>query len=123
MNPKTEQPLIYHICDTAQWAEAQTSGTYAPAKFPIDGFIHCSIWSQVAGVAKRLFQNRQDLCILIIQPRHLEVPVVFENLEGGEELFPHIYGHLPTQAVLGELHLNRSSDGSFHFSEQEPILH
>jgi len=35
-----------------------------------------------------------------IDPARLPCRVVEENLEGGEEIFPHIYGRLPMSAVV-----------------------
>ena len=73
---------------------------YEPAAFGREGFIHCSYAHQVAGVANRIFKGRQDLVLLEIDPARLDCTVVDENLEGGSELFPHIYGRLQMSAVI-----------------------
>jgi uncharacterized protein (DUF952 family) len=39
--------------------------------------------------------------------------VRFENLEGGEELYPHIYGELDHSAVTGLEPLMVGGDGEF----------
>ena len=52
-------------------------------------------------VAQRLFRGRRDLILVRIDPDVLEPEVRLENLEGGEELFPHIYGELDLSAVTG----------------------
>jgi uncharacterized protein (DUF952 family) len=93
--------LIYHIT-TAQAVEAaQKSGEYAPEGFALEGFIHCSYAHQIQGVLQRRFQGRTNLVLLEIEPSRLPCPVVDENLEGGTELFPHIYGRLPMSTVVG----------------------
>jgi uncharacterized protein (DUF952 family) len=93
--------LIYHIT-TAEAAEAaQKSGEYAPEGFALEGFIHCSYAHQIQGVLQRRFQGRTNLVLLEIEPSRLPCPVVDENLEGGTELFPHIYGRLPMSTVVG----------------------
>jgi uncharacterized protein (DUF952 family) len=93
--------LIYHIT-TAEAAEAaQKSGEYAPEGFALEGFIPCSYAHQIQGVLQRRFQGRTNLVLLEIEPSRLPCPLVDENLEGGTELFPHIYGRLPMSTVVG----------------------
>jgi len=65
--------------------------------------VHCSYRHQLAAVADRLFRGRTDLVMLQIDPSRLTTPVIHENLEGGTELFPHIYGPIPMAAVV-EIH-------------------
>jgi uncharacterized protein (DUF952 family) len=91
---------IYHITSAAEAAAAARSGTYAPAAFDADGFIHCSYRRQVREVANRRFSGRGDLVLMEIDPTKLAGEVVDENLEGGTDLFPHIYSRLPMAAVL-----------------------
>ena len=50
---------------------------------------------------------------LRIDPETVDREVRFENLEGGEELFPHIYGELDLGAVTGIEPLIVGSDGEF----------
>jgi uncharacterized protein (DUF952 family) len=38
--------------------------------------------------------------LLHIDPARLQAPVRYENLEGGRELFPHVYGPVPVSAVV-----------------------
>ena len=38
--------------------------------------------------------------ILVIDPKRLKSPVKVEALAGGTDEFPHIYGPLPTSAVV-----------------------
>jgi uncharacterized protein (DUF952 family) len=92
--------VLFHIATHVDVERAKRSGTYVPDAFTREGFIHCSYAEQVIQVANRLFGGRHDLVLLEIDPRMLSCPVVDENLEGGMELFPHIYGHVPMTAVL-----------------------
>jgi len=92
--------VLFHIATDVDVERAKHTGTYVPGAFTHDGFIHCSYAEQVIQVANRLFAGRKDLVLLEIDPQRLSCPVVDENLEGGMELFPHIYGHLPMNAVL-----------------------
>ena len=93
--------MIYHITTAEAADAAQKSGEYAPEGFALEGFIHCSYAHQIQGVLQRRFQGRTNLVLLEIEPSRLTCPVVDENLEGGTELFPHIYGRLPMSTVVG----------------------
>jgi uncharacterized protein (DUF952 family) len=104
---------IYHIASAAGATQATASGEYAPEAFAREGFIHCSYPAQVCAVANRLFAGRDDLVLLEIDPSVLTCRVVDENLEGGTELFPHIYGRLPMEAVVRIHKFLRGGDGRF----------
>jgi len=95
-----EQPKLYHITSAREADEAERSGTYVPAAFGREGFIHCSYAHQVLATANRIFRGRQDLVLLEIDATKVACDVVEENLEGGAQLFPHIYGHLEMSAVV-----------------------
>ena len=90
--------LIYHIATATDWA-ARTDA-YVPERFDTEGFIHCSTSSQIADVASRLFRGRDDLVVLLIDPDRVFPFIRYENLEGGHELYPHIYGPLNAGAIL-----------------------
>lgn len=91
---------IYHITSARQAGESGQSAEYAPEAFRSEGFIHCSYMQQLCAVADRRFHGRADLVLLQIDRARLRCEVVDENLEGGPELFPHIYGRLPMSAVI-----------------------
>jgi len=91
---------IFHITSKRESSEAEATGVYEPAAFAREGFIHCSYAHQVIATANRIFRGRPDLVLLEIDPAVLECPVVDENLEGGSELYPHIYGRLKMSAVV-----------------------
>ena len=93
-------PRIFHITSNREAGEAEKAGIYGPAGFAREGFIHCSYGHQVIATANRLFKGRPDLVLLEIDPAVLDCPVVDENLEGGSEFFPHIYGRLKMSAVV-----------------------
>ena len=97
--------LIYHITYQDEWENQFPAGRYMPANYPSDGFIHCSTSNQVRSVAERLYQGQAHLIVLEIETTLLEKQPIFENLEGGKELYPHLYSHLPTSAVTRVINL------------------
>jgi len=93
--------VIFHITTQAEADAALAAGEYQPQGFAQEGFIHCAYGRQVIGVLDRYFRGRTGLVMLTIDPSKLTCPVVEENLTGGAERFPHIYGRLPMTAVVG----------------------
>jgi uncharacterized protein (DUF952 family) len=104
---------IFHITSAAEVARAMRSGEYRPGGFAREGFIHCSHRAQVVPVANRLFHGRTDLVLLEIEPATLACEVREENLEGGSEQFPHVYGPLPMSAVARVYSFPCDADGGF----------
>ena len=51
--------------------------------------------------------------LLVIDTDKLMEPIVYENLEGGQQLFPHIYGELNCDAVVEVLEFEPQADGCF----------
>ena len=102
---------IFHIAVAREWADATTA--YRPEDLEDEGFIHCSTASQVMKVARRLFRGRADLVLLRIDPDLVDPEIRLENLDGGDELYPHIYGELDLSAVTGLEPLAVGEDGEF----------
>lgn len=68
------------------------------------GFIHGSFRHQVERIGSFLYAAvSEPITVLEVDPRRVTAPVRVENLEGGSELFPHIYGALPVEAVVASL--------------------
>jgi len=92
---------LFHITTRTEIEAARTAGEYRPANFAREGFIHCSYGRQVEATAARHFAGQTGLVLLEIDRGALTCGVVDENLSGGVELFPHVYGPLPLRAVIG----------------------
>lgn len=105
--------LILHIADSTDWEASILQGFYQGPTLASEGFVHCSTAEQVVPVANRLFRGRQDLVLLVIDPRRLSAEVRPENLEGGSELYPHIYGPIELDAVVRTVPFRPGPDGRF----------
>ena len=90
---------IFHIASADLWGQA--GQTYQGDTLESEGFIHCSTAEQVLTVANAIFRGRTDLVLLRIAAERVEPEIRYENLEGGSELFPHVYGSA-TLASAGE---------------------
>ena len=107
--------FVFHITTSTQALAAIDLHVYTPVEFDADGFIHCSYLHQVENVANRFYARQTNLVLLKIDQSTLKSPLVDENLEGGSELFPHIYGPLMWSSVVEVIPFLPSADGRFHF--------
>lgn len=105
--------IILHITSQTTWEQARSAGEYRGDTLAREGFIHCSTPEQIIAVANRFYRGRQDLALLVIDRARVQAPVRDENLEGGETLFPHIYGPLNLDAVVEVVAFPPDADGGF----------
>ena len=114
--------IIFHITSESEWEEAVQRGRYEARSLSTAGFIHCSDRHQVIRVANSIFQGTGGLVLLHIDAERLSSTVVYENLEGGAEVFPHVYGPIDLGAVRNITPFGPAEDGSFDhlFCELEP---
>jgi uncharacterized protein (DUF952 family) len=89
---------IYHLALPGDWAAS--TDEYRTSSLGEEGFIHCSTADQLGAVARRHFRRHNDLILLTIEPATLGESLVYEDLYDLGEEFPHIYGPLPTSAVV-----------------------
>ncbi|MEI6828989.1 MAG: DUF952 domain-containing protein [Synechococcaceae cyanobacterium ELA445] len=96
---------LHHLALASEWEQAQRLGSYRRSTRGLGleevGFIHASFEHQLAATHSRFFADVPDLVRLQIDPTRLAVPLALESAPGGDELFPHLYGPLPLEAVVG----------------------
>jgi len=93
---------IFHITEQSTWQEAKHNTFYEGDTLSVDGFIHCCLFEQIEDVLLNWFKGKHDVVILEIDPEILLSPVKYENLEGGLEMFPHVYGSINLDAIINE---------------------
>ncbi|WP_240339874.1 DUF952 domain-containing protein [Nocardioides sp. SYSU D00038] len=99
--------LIYHVALASEWAEAQRTGSYTTSTLGVsleeEGFVHASRADQWRGVLERFYADvTEPLVLLEIDTDLLASPVVEEPpAPGVEETFPHVYGPIQPDAVVG----------------------
>jgi uncharacterized protein (DUF952 family) len=81
------------------WETAQANGIYEGSEVDRrDGFIHLSAARQVRATARKHFSGQGDLLLVSVREEALGKSLKWEASRGGD-LFPHIYGNLPLNAV------------------------
>ena len=108
---------IYHAIDELEWEEAQKKGVYNPPSLEKDGFLHTSTTEQLLPTANRKYLEQNELFVLVIDTEKLKPEVVFEEASNGER-YPHIYGPVNTDTVVGSIRLERDQTGNFQISDK-----
>ncbi|SOD92917.1 GNAT family N-acetyltransferase [Blastococcus haudaquaticus] len=100
------EDLLLHLIEPARWRAALDEGAVRPPSLASVGFVHLSTPDQVHLPARALYPGRRDLLLLVIDPARLTDPVRFEEgvpADPDGRRFPHLYGSLPTHAVVAVL--------------------
>lgn len=127
--PQPSAP-IYHLIPASIYRTHPPEQPYLPANFAAEGFIHCTAGLEVlVQVANAYFASLEDeLLVLEIDPARLTAPLKFEPpvpppgqpAAAGHQadiLFPHIYGPLNPEAVVGYFALLRPAEGGWRLPE------
>jgi len=97
---------IYHLALVTDWEDAQRLGEYSVSTLGVtlaeEGFIHASRAEQWQGVMDRFYgEVTEPLVLLEIDPALLTSELVIEPVPGTGDEFPHIYGPINLDAVVG----------------------
>lgn len=115
--PEAESGVaILHFCPRAAWQAAQDAGEYRGDTLATEGFIHCSTADQVQLPANALVRGRTDIVLLEIDPARLSSPVRWEPGDSARPdsmQFPHVYGPISLDAVIGVHDFPPTADGTF----------
>ncbi|MCD0442230.1 DUF952 domain-containing protein [Glycomyces sp. A-F 0318] len=96
---------LLHLTEPALWEAALASGRYEGSTrgrtLADEGFIHCSLPEQLPAVAALVYGDfTGPLVVLVIDPELVDAPLRYEAPAPGAERYPHLYGPLPTGAVV-----------------------
>ena len=94
-------PIIYHITTRTEFEKAKLTGQYESPALKEEGFIHCCEADQVEGILQRYFQGKKDLVKFVIDTAKLKSQLIYDWSPSIEATFPHIYGPINLDAVVG----------------------
>lgn len=109
--------MITHITERVTWEQAKKTGVYRAESLKTEGFIHCSTMRQVLGVANSQFKDREDLVLLLIDENKVKSDIKYEDLHKTGQAYPHIYGHLNTEAVINVCDFQYHANGTFRLPD------
>ena len=91
---------IFHIAQKNDWQAAEPCGIYQGESLKSVGFIHCCFQQQIDKVLQQWFAGVDNFILVEINPQKINKEIRIENLEGGLEKYPHIYGPINFDAVI-----------------------
>lgn len=102
---------VYKVLPAEDWELAKRTGLYDGSRDDRrDGFIHFSTSRQLRETLAKYFHGRNDLLLVAFHAATLGSSLKFEPSRGGD-LFPHLYGRLPTAHALWQRPLELGADG------------
>lgn len=104
--------ITYHLVIQREWDAQKNDEYYTPGAYEADGFIHCTNGLDLLTTIANMFykDSADERTILVLDINKIESELRYED---DAQQFPHIYGPLNTSAVVGELTVVRSEDGTF----------
>ena len=104
--------IVYKVMSARELQQMQRDGVFhgSPADMA-DGYIHLSRGSQLAATLDKHFSGVDGLMLVAVDLSRLGDTVRWEPARGGQ-LFPHIHGTLPVEAVVSVAALERTADGT-----------
>src|SRR5262249_40007514 len=105
--------LILHITTRPEWDAAVAAGEDRAPSLETEGFIHCSLPTQVTHVADWFYRDVPELMLLAVDPGRLDGSPLRWEASADEFAgdFPHVYGPIPVGAVIAAEPWNRGNDG------------
>jgi uncharacterized protein (DUF952 family) len=92
--------IIVHLINQGEWESSRGDPLLFSESISQFGFVHCCLPEQMPKVLVKWFTQQDNVIAVEIDSDRLDVPLVFENPEGGEEQFPHIYGLVKQNAII-----------------------
>lgn len=104
--------VAYHLIPEPVWREQRTNATYEPEAYAEDGFIHLTLGLDPLVIVANLFytSDPRPYRVLVLDLSQVAAEVKYED---PDRIYPHIYGLLNLDAVIGELSVSRSESGVF----------
>lgn len=114
------ETLVYKIAERKEFEAAMGAGRFNGAPVDLaDGFIHFSTAWQLRETGRRHFATADDLLLVAVETAVLGDALKYEPSRGGD-LFPHLYGSMPTSCVAWTMPLSRNEAGELVFPDHVP---
>ena len=114
----TGMGMIYHFMTKSDLARDLTEDSLREPSLESEGFIHCSTLEHVINVANFLAPFDEQMQLLEIDEQLVAAPIKYENLEGGERLFPHVYGPIDRRAIVGYYALEWDGEDGYRLPDK-----
>lgn len=112
--------VTYHLAPKVVWEAQKASGAYRPESYEQDGFIHTANGlDDLLCVANDYYTaDTREQTVLVIDTSRLTSTVRYDD---PREIFPHIYGFINAEAVIGELAVQRDAEQRYVAFEEADV--
>lgn len=102
---------IYKLMTRPEWLAASDAGVFTGSPVDLaDGFIHFSTAAQAQETGRRYFSGVEGLVAVVFEAEALGAALKWEPSRGGD-LFPHLYGPLPTALAVEAMPVDLDEQG------------
>ena len=120
--------MLYHLAPLPSWQASKAAGTpYTPATYEADGFTHLTADpAKLVVVGNAFYKSSTDDWVLLClkddcgdvrlepaAPVGDTQPSTEVAGDGGDALFPHLYGPILLESVVEVRSVKRAPDGTF----------
>lgn len=104
--------VAYHLVPAPVWETRGDAATYLPEAWEQDGFIHTTNGlDPLLEVANMFYAgDARRYMVLVLDTTKLASELRYDD---EARVYPHIYGPLNTDAVIGTLSVERDAEGRF----------
>jgi uncharacterized protein (DUF952 family) len=113
---KNNKEFIYHVISQIDWNEISESEFYTPDSLTSEGFIHFSYKDQIPGVIERYYKDQTGLLVIKVDVNKLKSNLLLEKVPDNG-LFPHLYGKLNLDSVIGVFQILKDENNKVFWSE------
>jgi uncharacterized protein (DUF952 family) len=113
---KNNKEFIYHVISQIDWDEISETEFYAPDSLIREGFIHFSHEDQIPGVIERYYKDQTGLLVIKVEVNKLKSNLRLEKVPD-TGLFPHLYGKLNLDSVVGVFQILKDEKNKIVWSE------
>lgn len=111
--------IVFHILKESEWNNFEQSQFYEDLALKTNGFIHCCTFDQILHVANSSLKNINDsLLILCLNTEYLSAELKWEENPKNKMIFPHLYGSINKEAVIGAVKFQKNENGEFFISDE-----
>lgn len=108
--------FIYHVISQIDWDKISETEFYNPDSLTSEGFIHFSFMEQIPGVIERYYKDQTNLLVIKVEVNKLKSNLLVEKVPGTGS-FPHLYGMLNLDSVIGVFQIMKDESNKIFWSE------
>lgn len=105
--------MILHCMKEKSWNKVKDKRAFGKNDLKKFGFIHCSTVEYFWRVAPNFKDVQEPLVLICIDENKLKSEVKYEDSDGTERFYPHIYGEINADSVVSVLPFLKDGNGNY----------